>query len=105
TPSRVAFRSKVRPHAGKTSWRIMNENADATRAMQLATNSRRGFMPRVSETKDAPPHRGNGLKSCAGLLLDNRVACVLPVGSRTHPDSGLGVGSMAPSSVDRQEVR
>ena len=55
TPRCVAFKSNDRPQAGKTSCRITNENAEATRAMQLATNNRRGFMRSVSGAKTSPP--------------------------------------------------
>ena len=47
----LAFKSNDRPQAGKTSCRITNEKAEATREMQLATNNRRGFMRSVSGAK------------------------------------------------------
>ena len=56
-PEMVALKSKDLPHAGSTSCRITKENAEATRAMQLATNNRRGFMRRNSGANRSPPTR------------------------------------------------
>ena len=50
-PRLAWFKSKVDPSAGKISPRVTNEKAEATRAMQLATNNRRGFMRSVSGAK------------------------------------------------------
>jgi hypothetical protein len=59
-PRCVALKSNDRPQAGKTSCRITNENAEATRATQLAMKSRRGFMRENSEATRAPPHDEDG---------------------------------------------
>ena len=74
--------SKVEPRAGKMSPRITNENADATRAMQLATNRRRGFMQSISGAGGPSSHGRGGLDISRELFLDNRVAGGLPGGTR-----------------------
>ena len=71
-----------RSQAGKMSPRVTNENAEATRAMQLATNNRRGFMRSVSGAIRSPPH-GERLVLEAELFLDNRAVAALPGGSRS----------------------
>ena len=81
-PRCFAFRSNERPQAGSTSWRMTNEKAEATRAMQLATNSRRGFMRSISGAGGPSPHGRGGLDNSRELLLDNRVAAALPGGTR-----------------------
>ncbi len=62
------FKSKVDPSAGKISPRVTNEKAEATRAMQLATNNRRGFMRSVSEANRSPSH-GEKLVAEAGIVV------------------------------------
>ena len=51
----LLVQAKVDPSAGRMSPRVTNENAEATRAMQLATNNRRGFMRSVSGATTSPP--------------------------------------------------
>src|SRR5579885_3530145 len=64
--------------------RTTNEKAEATRAMQLATNRRRGFIRRSPERAHLA-RTGEGVGNSRELFLDNRVAADLPGG--THPRS------------------
>src|SRR5262249_25747155 len=95
----ASLSSNVDPRAGMISPRVTNENADATRAIQLATNSRRGFMRTVSKMKGAPSQGEIGFVSWAELLLDNRAAWVLPEGSRALPHPVLLMGRVVSRSA------
>ena len=83
TPSCVAFRSNDRPQAGRTSCRITNEKADATRAMQLATNRSTRIHALGLRSGRSPPHGAKGLENSRELFLDNRAASALPGGTRS----------------------
>ena len=67
-PRLAWFKSNVDPSAGKMSPRVTNEKAEAIRAMQLATNNRRGFMHSVSGAKRFAIARGKTLVQDAGLI-------------------------------------
>ena len=85
TPSCVALKSNDRPQAGKTSCRITNEKAEATREIQLATNNRRGFMHSVSGAiKFATARRESCRIKKRTLFFDNRAGRRLPGGTRSN---------------------